>query len=85
MSKKIKKYMLKRELKRLLEAVKKHWIWLLAVLAPVTLLLVLHHIKRKAKKKIRKAVKVKVREKIENKISERNDNEELSEELALPD
>ncbi len=76
MSKKIKKYMLKRELKRLLNTLKKRWIWLLAIIAPVIVLLVLHHLKRKAKKKIRKAVKAKVREKIENKISERNDTEE---------
>ena len=80
MSKKIKKYMLKRELKRLLKALKKHWIWLLAITVPAIVLLVLHHLKRKAKKKIRKAVKAKVREKIENKISERNDTEGSPEE-----
>lgn len=80
MSKKIKKYMLKRELKRLLRALKKHWIWILAALAPVIILLVLHHLKKKAKKKIKKAVKAKVREKIENKISERHATEGVPEE-----
>ncbi len=67
MSKKIKKYILKREMKRLLKALKKHWIWLLAIIAPVTVLLVLNHLKRKAKKKIRKAVKAKACERIDNK------------------
>lgn len=77
MSKKIKKYMLKRELKRLLKTLKKHWIWLLAILAPVIILIALHHLKKKAKKKIKKAVKAKVKEQIDNKINEiRNPDEE---------
>lgn len=39
----------------------------MATIAPVTVLLVLHHLKRKAKKKIRKAVKAKVGEWIDDK------------------
>ncbi len=74
--------MLKRELNKLLKALKKHWIWLLDIIAPVIVLFVLHHLKRKAKKKIKKAVKAKVREKIENKISERNDTEGSPEEKS---
>ena len=57
MSKKIKKHLMKRELKRLQRTLKKHWIWLLAVLAPGIILLVLHYIKKQAKKRIRNDTK----------------------------
>ena len=71
--------MLKRELKKLLKALKKHWIWLRAIIAPVIVLFVLHHLKTKAKKRIRKAVKAKVRERIDEKRngSEENSSKEL--------
>lgn len=75
MSKKIKKYMLKRELKRLLMALKKNWIWLMVMIGPGVILLVLHHITRRVNRNIRKAVKAKVRERIADKMHDTEDFE----------
>ena len=68
MTKKIKKYLVKRNLKRLLKQLKKHWVHILAALVPLVLLLIIHHQKKKAKKKLKQAVKAKVREDIDRRL-----------------
>lgn len=67
MSKKIKKYLIKRELKRILNGLKKHSGLILLILALLITLKILSNLKKKAKKKIKMAVREKVRESIDNR------------------
>ena len=67
----IEKYLKKRKRQMLLKKVRLYLIIAFAVLAPITVILVIHHLKKKAKKKVRQAVKARVHEKIDRKREER--------------
>ena len=76
MSKKIKKYLLKRELERILKCLKEHAGLILLIITTMIALITIRHFKKKAKKKIKKAVRAKVRESIDNRVHKEEDDEE---------
>ena len=76
MTKKIKKYVLKREIRHFLKKLKKHAVMIVLILLPLIALIVLGCIKKKAKKKIKKAVRAKVREGIDNRFHKNEDEED---------
>lgn len=71
MPKKIKRYLLKRKIKRAVnrkcKSFKKHGALLLILLLPIVILIVLKLIRKRAKKKLKETIKGKVKEKIDSR------------------
>ncbi len=71
------KYLKKRKRQKMLKKAKRYIGLGLIILVPITALIVIHVIKKKAKKKVKQAVKTKIKENIHRKGQEKIHGKDL--------